>query len=98
MPTSYGLVGNESVTVLKDTTCSEVIAQKYLVKEEQLTGKVGYITRAPRTLLKKPYANVEVCTPYFSGRVEALRLKNSLYEPIIENISGAKALDDTDET
>ena len=48
MPTSIGMVGNKSVTVLKDTNCSGVIVKRELVAEGQLTGKVGYImTVAP---------------------------------------------------
>ena len=98
MPTSIGMVGNKSVTVLRDTGCSEVIVKRELVSEEQLTGKVGYIMTVARTLLKAPFANVEINTPYFSGTVEALCLRDPLYQLIIGNIPGARAPDDPDET
>ena len=39
MPTSIGMVGNKSVTVLRDTGCSEVIVKRELVAEEQLTAR-----------------------------------------------------------
>ena len=68
------MVGNKSVTVFRDTGCSGVIVKRDLVAEEQLTGKVGYIITVARTLLKAPFANVEINTPYYSGRVEALCL------------------------
>ena len=63
MPTSDGLIGNKSVTVLRDTGCFGVIVKRELVTEEQLTGKVGYVMTVARTLLKVSFANVEVSTP-----------------------------------
>ena len=98
MPTSIGMVGNKSVTVLRDTGCSGVILKRELVAEEQLTGKVGYIMAVARTLLKAPFANVEISMPYYSGKVEALCLRDPLYQLIIGNILGARAPDDPDET
>ena len=98
MPTSIGMVGNKSVTVLKDTGCSGVIVKRELVAEGQLTCKVEYIMTVARTLLKAPFANVEISTPYYRETVEALCLRDSLCPLIIGNISGARALDDPDET
>ena len=98
MPTSIGMVGNKSVTVLRDTGCSGVIVKRELVAEEQLTGKVGYIMTVARTLLKAPFANIEINTPYCSGTVEALCLRDPLYPLIVGNIPGARAPDDPDET
>ena len=92
------MVGNKSVTVFRDTGCSGVIVKRELVAEEQLTGKVGYIMTVARTLLKAPFANVEIKTPYFSGTVEALCLRDPLYPLIIGNIPGARAPNDPDET
>ena len=98
MPSSIGMVGNKLVTVLRDTGCSGVIVKRELVAEEQLTGKVGCIMTVARTLLKAPFANVEINTPYFSGTVEALCLRDPLYPLIVGNIPGARAPDDPDET
>ena len=50
------------------------------------------------TLLKAPFANVEISTPNYSGTVEALCLRDPLYQLIIGNILGARAPDDPDET
>ena len=98
MPTSIGMVGNKSVTVLRDTGCSGVIVKRELVAEGQLTGKVGYIMTVARTLLKTPFAKVEISTPYYNGTVEVLCLKDPLYQLIIGNIPGARAPDNLDET
>ena len=96
MPTSDGLIENNSVTVLKDTGCSGVILKNELITEEQLTGKIGYVMTIARTLLKTPFANVEVSTPYHSGTVEVLCLKDLLHKLIIGNIHGARAPDNPD--
>ena len=66
MPTSDGLVGNKSVTVLRDTGCSGVIVKKDLVKEKQPTCMIGYVMTVARTLLKASFANTDVSTPCFS--------------------------------
>ena len=87
MPTSNGLVENQLVVVLRDTECSGVIVKRDLVKKEPLTGKIGYVMTVARTLLKIPFVNVEVSTPYFSETVKALCLKDLLYELIIEIFS-----------
>ena len=52
MPASIGMIGNESVTVLRDTGCSRVIVKRELVAEGQFTGKVEYIMTVARTLLR----------------------------------------------
>ena len=51
-----------------------------------------------RTLLKASFANVEVSMPYFSGSVEASRLKDPLNEQIIKKIFQTRAPDNLDKT
>ena len=98
MPTSIGMVGNKSVTVLRNTACSGAIIKRELIAEGQFTGKLGYIMTVARTLLKAPFANIEISTPCYNGTVEALCLRDPLYQLIIGNIPGARAPDDPDET
>ena len=98
MPTSIRMVGNKLVTILTNTGCSGVIVKRELVAEGQLTGKIGYIMTVTRTLLKAPFENVEISMPYYSGTVEALCLRDSLYQLIIGNILGARTPDNPDET
>ena len=85
---------------LRDTSCSEVMVKKDLVKEEQLTSKVEYIRlmTVASTLLKAPFANVKVNSLYFNGTVEALYLKDPLYELIMVYISAPRASDNPYET
>ena len=51
-----------------------------------------------RTLLKAPFPNVEISTPYYNGTVEALCLSDPLYQLIIGNIPEARAHDNPNET
>ena len=52
--------------------------KKNLIKEEQLTGNIGYAMTVQRTLLKAPFENIKMSTPYFSGIMEVFCPKNSL--------------------
>ena len=74
------------------------IVKSDLVKEEQLAGKIGCVMTVARTLLKSPFANVKVSTLYFNGTVKTLGLKDPLNEPIVGNISEARAPNDPNET
>ena len=103
MPNSNGLVESKPVIVLSDTACSGVIEKKDLIKKEQLTGNIGYAMTVERTLLKSPFENIRVSTPYFSGIMEVFCPKNFsnrllCYELIIENIFASRAPKDPDKT
>ena len=96
MPVVTGMVGERKVEVLRDTGCTGVIIKRNLVNEKQFTGEFGHIMTIARDLIKAPIAKVSVDTPYFSGTVEALCLKDPLVELIIGNVSGARAPNDPD--
>jgi len=59
-----------------------------------MTGKMGYMMTVDRTVRRALMAKLEVDTPHFTGIVEALCLKDSLFDLIIGNISGARKPDD----
>ena len=44
-----------------------------------------------------PFGNIKISTPYYSKTVEALCLRDPLYQLIIKNILEARAPDDPDE-
>ena len=94
MPVVTGKVGGKVVKVLRDTGCSGVIVKRDLVKEDQLTGEDGYLMTIDRTLLRAPLARIHIDTPYFSGMVEALCLRDPLYEVIICNVNGTRKPDE----
>ena len=96
MPVVTGLVGEKKVDVLRDTGCTGVIVKRDLVDEKQFTGNFGLIMTIARDLVKAPIAKISVNTPYFSGDVDALCLKDLLFELIIGNVPGARAPNDPD--
>ena len=65
--TTNRLIGNKSVTVLRDTGCFGGIVKRELVAEGQLTSNIEYVMTVARTLLKAPFANVKVSTLDYSG-------------------------------
>ena len=58
MPTSIGMVGKKSVTVLKDTSCSGVIVKRELVAEGQLQAR-----SVSQTLFGNPKGPIELGNP-----------------------------------
>ena len=93
LPTSNGLVENKPVVVLRDTVCSGVKVKRDLVKEEQLTGKVGYVMTVKRTLLKSTFCKSKSKHDLFQWNSRHFVPKNPLYELINRNILGARATD-----
>ena len=47
-----------------------------------------------QTLKKAPVARIKVNTPYFVGKVDAMRLREPLFDAIIGNMRGARNPDD----
>ena len=83
-----GLAGETLVEVLRDTGCSGAIVKKALVKQQQLTGAVGYIMTIDRRALKVPIAIIDIDTPYFARKTEAMCMSDPIFELIVGNIPG----------
>lgn len=90
MPVSTGKVGDMKVSVLRDTGCSSVVVKSEFVKQNDYTGEKRCYVLIDGTVRKVPVANIDVDTPYFSGVVKALVMKNPVYDLILGNISGVK--------
>ena len=96
MPAATGKVGDKCVKVLRDTGCNEVIIKRDLVSQKGLTQNEGYMMTVYRTPKKVRMARNEVDTPYFVGKVDALCLREPLFDLIIGNIQGAGNSNDLD--
>ena len=96
MPVVTGRVEGKTVEVLRDTGCSGVIVRRDLVKEEEITNRTGYMLTVDRTVRRAPVGMVNIDTPYYTGRVEALCLQDPLFDLIVGNIEGARAPEDPD--
>ena len=83
-------MGDKCVEVLRDTGYNGVIIRRDLVSQKELTENKGYMMTVDRTLKKAPMTRIKVDTPYFVWEVDALCLREPLFDLIIENIQGAR--------
>ena len=89
-----GKVGNKNVEVLPDSKCNGVIVKSELVDEADFVGKVGYMMAVNRMLIRAPIARIEVDMPFYTGTVEAMCVKNPLFDLLIRNVPGAQKPND----
>ena len=94
LPLTSGKVGNNNVEVLRNSECNGVIVKRELVDEADFIGKVGYLMTVNRTLIRAPIARSEVDTPFYTETVEAMCMKDPLFDLIIGNVPGARKLND----
>ena len=90
MPVVTGNVDDRCVEVLRDTGCNGVIVRRDLVSQKELTENEGRMVTVYQTLKKAPVAKIKVDTRYFVGEVDAMRLREPLFDAIIGNIRGAR--------
>lgn len=88
MPVSEGFINGQAVKVLRDSGCSTVVVKRDLVSEDQLTGAELRCVMIDGTVRRTPVAKVHIDTQYFTGEVEAVCMRNPLYEVILGNIPG----------
>ena len=93
MPVREGLVGKSKVLVLRDSGCNSVLVKNELVQEEEYTGKEVTCILADGTKRIFPVARINVHSPFFDGKVEALSMDNPVYDLVIGNIEGARSAD-----
>jgi len=98
MPVCEGFVGEQKVSLLRDTGCSTVVIKRCLVNDEQLTGAEEICVLIDGTVRKTPVAEVEINTPYYKGKVRAVCMRNPLYDLIVGNIPGVKMEEEIAET
>ena len=94
MPLATGKVDENVVEVLRDTGCNGVTLRRKLVKEDDFTGSMAYLMAIDRTLKETPIAEIKVDTPYYTGVIQAICLRDPLFNLVIGNIPGARNPDD----
>ena len=94
IPLATGKVGENVVEVLRDIGCNGVIVRRELVKEDDFTGSMSYVMAIDRILKEAPIAEIKVDTPYYTGVIQPICLRDPLFDLIIENIPGARNPDD----
>jgi len=88
-------MGDQSVSVLRDTGCSTVVVKRELVDDEQMTGGTETCILIYGTVRRTPVAEIEIETPYYTGKVKAVRMDNPLYDVIIGNVPCVSDEDNT---
>lgn len=98
MPVLMGYVGNNHVKVLRDSGCSGVVVKRELVKDSELTGKFQKCVLIDGTVRQVEEGLIDIDTPFFTGKVTALCMKEPVYDLIIGNIPEARNQSDPDPT
>lgn len=96
MPVVYGEIRGQRVSVLRDSGSNTVIVRRSLVRDEDLTGDKSVIIMVDHTEKWLPEAEIEVCTPYYSGKLKAKCMEDPLYDLILGNIAGVRKVGDPD--
>ena len=67
MPVVKGRVGEKSVDVLRDISCSGIVGKRDLVSEDQFTGDFNVMLFIDNTARKVPIEKIDIDTPYHKG-------------------------------
>jgi len=95
MPVCIGLMGDQSVSMLRDAGCSTLVVKRELVDDEQMTGGTEPCILIDGTVRRTPVAEIEIETQYYTGKVRAVCMDNPLYDVIIGNVPGVSDGDNT---
>jgi len=74
--------------VLIDTGCSTVVVKRALVDEEQMAGGTETCILIDGTVRRTPVAEIEIETPCYTGKVNAVCMDNPVYDVTTGNVSG----------
>jgi len=96
LPVSKGYIMEQEVQVLRDSGCSGVIVKRSLVRDNQLNGSEQSCMLADGSIVKMPLADIEVNTPYFIGKTEAMCMNQPAFDLILGNIPGVRKPEDPD--
>ena len=96
MPVREGKVGEHVVETLRDSGCNGVVVKKDFVQADQYTGEYGFMVLIDRTVKRVPIAKVNISCPWYTGEVTASCLPDAMYDLIVGNIDGARAVNNPD--
>ena len=83
-----GYVGEKPVKVLRDTGCELAAVRKDLVSEDQMLDKKLVMITIDGRARVVPAALIEVDTPYYQGKVEAMVLSSLICDLVLGNVKG----------
>ena len=72
--------------ILRDSGYYVVIVKRELANEADFIEEIGHMMALDRTLIRAPIARFEVDTPFYTGIVEAMCMKDPLFDLAIWNV------------
>jgi hypothetical protein len=90
MPICEGMVNGYHASVLRDTGCSTAAIREDLVGQTQFTGEETTCILIDGTQRKFPLASVYIDTPFYTGQVEAMAMKQPIADIILGNIAAVR--------
>ena len=93
LSTAVGTVNGRKVDILRDIGCTTVTVRTNLISDDCLTGKEAYVTLIDGTRQKYPLAMIDIDCPFFTGKTEAVYMKDTLHDLVIGKIDGSKLPD-----
>jgi transposase InsO family protein len=90
MPVSEGYINGKKVSVLRDSGCSTVVVRRSLVDDSLLTGAETVCVLIDGTVRRTPVANIEIDTKFYKGKIDAVCMRDPLYDLIIGNVDEVK--------
>ncbi len=90
MPVHEGLEGSTNVHVLRDTGCSSAAIRESLVSPEQMLEREHLCVLLDGTVRRFRMANIEVDTPFYTGEIEAMCMRQPIYDLILGNVHGVR--------
>ena len=89
-PIWCGRINDVEVNVTRDSGSTSCVVRTDVVREAQKTGSSYLCMLIDGTIKRFPMANVDLDTPYLSGKVQALCMDDPVHDVIIGNVPGAK--------
>ena len=88
LPVMSGKVGNKNVEVLRDSGCNGMIVERKLFYWKSGLHDDG------KSNANTSIARIEVDTPFYTGTIKALYMKDPRFDFIIGNVPGARKPND----
>ena len=85
-----GFVGDRKVQLLSDSVCNSALVKESLLKRDELTRKTVSCVLADGTRKTFPTAQIEVSTPFFVCKIDALCMKTPVNDLVLGNIKGVR--------
>ncbi|XP_040067218.1 uncharacterized protein LOC120840675 [Ixodes scapularis] len=96
LPVVEGDMGGHKITVLRDTGCNTVVVRQSLVPKEAYTGILSPVFLLDKTVRHLPEAEIVVRTPYYTGKLTAKCVNDSLYDLVLGNVPLVRDANDPD--